>query len=135
MTCALLRTDADNKQRCLHLSFTLQVGFPDEELEGEPAVDGRVGEPLERRPPRQPHPAAEHHRHGALRRVDGERGVVQPPEARPQLGPQIEEEFADWPYDDDGVGANYNVICRCYTGSSRQSRALSAESRNLQVCI
>ena len=57
----------------------------------------RVGEPLERRRPRQAHPATEQHRHDALRGVDAEGGVVEPPKPRPQLRPKIEEEFADWP--------------------------------------
>ena len=72
-------------------------GFPDEEPKGEPSVDCRVGEPLERRRPRQAQAAAEHHRYSALRRMDGQGGVVEPPEPRPQVCPQIAEKIADWP--------------------------------------
>ena len=76
---------------------TLSSGFANEELECEPAVDGRVGEPLERRRPRQTQFAAEQHRHGALGGVGGQGDVVQPEEPSAQVRPQVEQEFADRP--------------------------------------
>ena len=76
--------------------LALLSGLADEELEREPAVDGRVGEPLERRALREADPLAEDDGHGALHRVDGEGDVIEIKEPRAQVRPQVEQELSDW---------------------------------------